>query len=165
MNDKKKKNGGNGTRVGNFLRGLKKNVLPSVLEAVGVGDLAKAIGLINESPDNAGLNKEDLETLFKLTELDMQDRSDARSMQEIALQQSDIFSKRFVYYLSIGLFSFAAIIIILLLFIEIPESNKDVVNFILGIVVGTGLTGMFQYFFGSSKGSKDKSDIMSNMIK
>jgi hypothetical protein len=37
-----------------------------------------------------------------------------------------------------------------------PEQNRDVVNFILGVVVGTGLTGVFNYFYGSSQGSKDK---------
>ena len=165
MNDKRKKNGGKGTRVGNFLRGLKKTVLPSVLDAVGVGDLAKAIGLINDSPNNAGLSKEDLEKFFKLAEMDMQDRADARSLQKAALQQNDIFSKRYIYYLATGVFIFSAIIVLLLFFVEIPKENKDVVNFILGVVVGTGLTGIFQYFFGSSKGSKDKSDILASIQK
>jgi drug/metabolite transporter (DMT)-like permease len=72
------------------------------------------------------------------------------------MEKEDLFIKRFIYYLATGIFIFAVAIVLLLFFVEIPEKNKDVVNFILGVVVGTGLTGVFQYFFGSSKGSKDK---------
>jgi drug/metabolite transporter (DMT)-like permease len=72
------------------------------------------------------------------------------------IKKEDLFIERFVYYLATGIFIFSAVIVLLLFFVEIPEENKDVVNFILGVVVGTGLTGVFQYFFGSSKGSKDK---------
>ncbi len=47
------KNGGKGTTVGNFLRSIKGKVLPSVLDAVGAGDIARAIGIISNDPKNA----------------------------------------------------------------------------------------------------------------
>ena len=58
-NPKLKKNGGPGTNAGNFLRGLVstgKKLAPALLNAVGVGDMAKAIGIISDDPDNAGLS-------------------------------------------------------------------------------------------------------------
>ena len=70
-----------------------------------------------------------------------------------------------IYYLTIGVFAFAVTIVFLLFFIEIPDKNRDVINFILGVVVGTGLTGIFQYFFGSSQGSKDKADQLKMYFK
>ena len=39
------KNGGKGTTVGNFLRSIKGKVLPSVLDAIGAGDIARASGV------------------------------------------------------------------------------------------------------------------------
>ena len=96
--------------------------------------------------------------LDKEYELDLKDRADARAMQTaIAIsKESTNLAKNFVYYLSIGVFSFSALTVLLLFFIEIPDKNRDVINFILGVLVGTGLTGIFNYFFGSSKGSSDK---------
>ena len=164
MNDKKIKNGGKGTNVGNALRWLAKSgkkIAPELLDLVGdvtgVGALNKISDLINKEKE---LSEEDKQFLMKQIELDYIDVSNARDLQKTALNQEDLFSKRFVYYLSIGLFSFSCIVVLLLFFVEVPEQNKDVVNFILGIVVGTGLTGMFQYFFGSTKGSKDKTNLL-----
>ncbi len=34
---------------------------------------------------------------------------------------------------------------------EVPAGNKDVLNIAIGFVFGTGLGGVFGFFFGSSK--------------
>lgn len=34
---------------------------------------------------------------------------------------------------------------------EIPTPNKDVINIAMGFVFGSALTGVFGYYFGSSK--------------
>ncbi len=164
-NPKLKKNGGPGTNAGNFIRGLKRNILPALMEAVGVGDLGRAIGIIKSGTSD--LTKEESEELLKLIELDHQDLKDARNMQiQIATSEnSTILAKNFIYYLATAVFIFSAVIVILLFFKDIPDKNRDVVNFILGVVVGTGLTGVFQYFFGSSKGSSDKSEQFMNTLK
>jgi len=161
MNDKKIKNGGKGTNVGNALRWLAKSgkkiaphLLNMALDAVNLDELKIEI------EKDKTIDPIDKELLFKHIEMDYKDIADARDMQKVALQQEDKFSKRFVYYLAIGVFVFSASVVILLFFVEIPKENRDVVNFILGVVVGTGLTGIFQYFFGSSKGSKDKSNFI-----
>ena len=38
-----------------------------------------------------------------------------------------------------------------------PES-KDIINLILGFLLGTALTSFIQFYFGSSSGSKSKDD-------
>lgn len=164
MNDnpKLKKNGGPGTRVGNFLRSLKNNVLPEVLQAVGVGDLAKAVGIISNDPNNAGLTNEEAQRVFELIQLDYQDLADARDLQKDALSQDDVFSKRFIYYLAIGVVAFVFILIGGLFFVEIPQDNKTIIDMVIGIVIG-GFTSIMAFFFGSSKGSKDKGDQINRM--
>jgi uncharacterized membrane protein len=41
--------------------------------------------------------------------------------------------------------------LILLAFKPIPEVNKDLLNILGGVVIGTTLGGVFGYFFGQSK--------------
>jgi len=48
----------------------------------------------------------------------------------------------------------AFIILMMLLFKTIPDSNRDVFNTIIGVVIGGGLMAAYQYFYGDS----DKKD-------
>ena len=152
------------TRVGSWLKGITGTVAPALLSAVGLGDLGTAMGLIKGG--KSGLSERDAQEALRLIDLDYADLKDARDMQvKIATSKnSTTLAKNFIYYLASGVFIFSAILVFLLFFVEIPESNKDVVNFILGIIIGTGLSQIFQFFFGSSKGSKDKEDFM-NVLK
>lgn len=146
------------TGLGKFLKGAGSIIggtLGDVLPDKGVLGIVK--NLINK---DAKLDEQQKQEALRLLELEYQDIADARALQVAALNQDDIFSKRFVYYLAIGLFSFAFIVTIMLFIVEIPDKNRDVINIIIGVVIGTGLTGMFQYFFGSSKGSKDKTKLL-----
>jgi len=161
-NPKLIKNGGEGTRVGNWLRSIgRSDILERAVNATGsvlAGDYLGAVkALIVKDPS---ITKAQLEEAKKLIELDYADRADARDLQKVALKQDDLFSKRFIYYLTIGILGFSMVIVGMLFFLEIPDTNRDVVNLILGVLVGTGLTGVFNYFYGSSQGSKDKSDII-----
>jgi hypothetical protein len=167
MNDNPKliKNGGEGTNVGRFLRGL-KDVAPDILNIAGAVtgiDALKVLGDKIKGSDS--ISEQDKIIALEMLKIDLADLADARDLQKIALQQTDLFSKRFIYYLTIGVFGFSVIIVFLLFFVEIPEKNRDVINFILGVVVGTGLTGIFQYFFGSSQGSRDKADQLKTFMK
>jgi len=45
-------------------------------------------------------------------------------------------------------------ILMMLLFKTIPDSNRDVFNTIIGVVIGGGLMAAYQYFYGDS----DKKD-------
>jgi len=156
MPDKSYKERNGTTRAGDFLRSI-KGVAPDILNLAGS---VTGFSLLNKLGDAISktdtISPEDKEIALELLKIDIGDVQDARDLQKVALQQDDLFSKRFIYYLTIAVFLFSAGIVILLFFIEMPEQNRDVVNFILGVVVGTGLTGVFNYFYGSSQGSKDK---------
>lgn len=43
------------------------------------------------------------------------------------------------------------VLLYLMLIKEIPVNNKDVLNVAIGFVFGSGLTGVYGYYFGSSK--------------
>jgi len=153
------------TRVGDFLRTI-KGVAPEILNIAGAVtgiDALKVLGDKIKGSDS--ISDQDKIIALEMLKIDLADLADARDLQKVALQQSDVFAKRFIYYLTIGVFSFSAIIVFLLFFIEVPDKNRDVINFILGVVVGTGLTGIFQYFFGSSQGSRDKADQLKTFMK
>ena len=153
------------TKVGKFLQTI-AGVAPDILELAGNITGVKLLNKLGDAIDKSDtITPEQKETALELIKLDYADLEDARDLQKVALQQDDLFSKRFIYYLTIAVFSFSALIVIMLFFVEMPEKNRDVINFILGVVVGTGLTGIFQYFFGSSAGSKDKSKELEKLMK
>ena len=49
---------------------------------------------------------------------------------------------------------------ILLLFVEPPEVNRDMISAATGAIIAICLKEVFGYFFGSSQGSADKTDIL-----
>lgn len=64
--------------------------------------------------------------------------------------------KTFVGITVMSVFVFQAVWIIVR---PIPEENREIVHFMLGEVVGMALT-LPQYYFGSSKGSQEKTEII-----
>lgn len=150
------------TRVGLWLKDKAPNLLKTLLnvggEFVPGGTALKKIAeTIKTSSD---LQKEEKTLLLTLLELDVIDRNKARDMQIAALSQNDPFAKRFIYYFAIGISGFSMVIVLLLFFIEIPESNQRIIDMILGVIIGSGLISVINFFFGSSKGSKDKTNLL-----
>lgn len=93
------------------------------------------------------------------------DRADARAMQVAALNQSDLFAKRFAYYLA-SFWSVAAVIYIALItFWTIPESNIRFADTVLGFLLGTIIATVIQYFFGSSSGSAAKQEEIREVLR
>jgi uncharacterized membrane protein len=64
--------------------------------------------------------------------------------------------KTFVGVTVMAVFVFQAVWIIVR---PVPEENREIVHFMLGEVVGMALT-LPQYYFGSSKGSQEKTQII-----
>jgi len=131
-----------------------------------VGQVGKALlsskeNGTNELAQELLSNQEDylqeLELIFK-------DKESAREMQKVALEQEDLFSKRFIYYFATLIFIFSATIIILLFFVDIPADNQRIIDMAIGIIIGTGLVSVIQFFFGSSKGSKDKTKYLNGKL-
>jgi hypothetical protein len=81
-------------------------------------------------------------------------------MQIAALQQDDWLAKNFIYIFTAVWSIFAMVYFAFVTFGTVAESGIRMADTILGVLIGTVLTGFFNFFFGSSKGSKDKSDAL-----
>lgn len=55
--------------------------------------------------------------------------------------------------------------IFLITFVEIPEQNQRYADTVLGVIISMVLTTVYNYFFGSSKGSTDKQKTIETNIK
>ncbi len=163
MPDKKKsfKEGGPGSKIGNFLRSIEMDDIlnvASVATSFATGNVAGGLNAIKDIIDkDENIKAEDRAIANSIIALEFADLANARQMQvDVSTSEhTTLLAKNFIYYLAMGTFAFSVTVVIMLFFVEIPESNKDVVNFILGIIIGTGLVGIYQFFFGSSKGSKE----------
>jgi len=45
--------------------------------------------------------------------------------------------------------------------IQLPQESWQIINTVVGFLLGVGLSAIIQYFYGSSMGSKNKEKIIS----
>ena len=130
-----------------------KEIVGDVLPEKGALGIVKNL-IQKDSKINAALKLEALH----LIELDLENTKDARDLQKVALQQDDKFSKRFIYYLAIFWSVVGASYIFFATFTKVvnPKMADTVLGFLLGTIVAT----IINFFFGSSKGSKDKDKLL-----
>ena len=146
---------------------LVANNLPKLAQAVtdkGVKYVEDKLGL----PLKPDMSEEELARIrqeaqkfeeFQIT-TDLANLKDARAMQVAALSQDDLFSKRFVYYFIMFWSFVSALYIGLVTFTTIPEANVRTTDTVLGIILGTIITGMFNYLIGSTITSRQKNDLL-----
>lgn len=149
------------TRVGAFLETVAPTVLELAGDLTGVGALNKLGEMIDKSPD---MSEQDKNIALEMLRYDVEDRKSAREMQVAALGQDDVFSKRFNYYLASAIFGVFSIVLILLFFVEIPEGNNEIVYMGFGTFIGIVGT-VAAFYFGSSSGSKDKTEGLMQAMK
>lgn len=137
---------------------------------------------INKAAESGGLTQEELvklkdfelqnqEQLIKYSEVVEQlsldrdkaylaDVQNARDMQERAMTSSDPWVRRFVYGFAVllTLLSFGFIYFVLFRGDFLTSTNKDLVNTIVGFLLGTTMSTVIGFFYGSSKGSSDKNE-------
>lgn len=166
--------------------GLMKNglgLLSKVIQKKGKDFIEKKTGVDLSSPD---LTEEQLlqlkqyemnheEELLKLAieekELELkhekvylEDVQDARDLQKESLKQSDVFSKRFIYYYAIAVTILTFIYIFWITFGKIPPENVRFADTILGFCIGSIISVIINFFYGSSQGSKKKDEIKNGII-
>lgn len=134
-----------------------------------------AVGKVIESVGNAAdslftsddeRNKAEIEVRRIDGEIEkayLADIDSARKMQMSALQQDDLFSKRFVYYFSIAWSLFAMAFMSVVTLIEIPKDNVNTVNVVLGFLLGTAISSIFNFFLGTSRSSQRKDDTIQQL--
>jgi hypothetical protein len=88
------------------------------------------------------------------------DTANARGMQEKAMDNEDPWVRRFIYFYAILLTVLSFLFLYLVLWNPegkmIDPQNKDLVNTITGFLLGTTMSAVIGFFFGSSSGSADK---------
>lgn len=153
------------------LKSIGANAAATLIEKTGkavdslITSKEEAMALNNELAKIANEHEEEMETLrIKEIELELKDIDSARVMQAEALKQADLFSKRFIYYLTAGLLFAVLLYDFLLFFVHYPPENRDMINFISGTLNATGFVAIINFFYGSSKGSKDAGERMDKML-
>ena len=143
-----------------------EEVLGIASKVTGINEKDKALEAI-QSDSNIALEfkKAVMKDKHRLDEMFLADKKNAREMQNTALNQGDLFSKRFVYYFAIGWSVFAMIYLGAITFVDLPEGSTRFADTILGFLLGTIISGIIQFFYGSSQGSKDKNVQQNDIVK
>jgi uncharacterized membrane protein YwzB len=93
------------------------------------------------------------------------DTDSARKMQIAALQQDDLFAKRFIYGFAIFWSLFAMVFFGFVTFGTVPEKNLRMADTILGFLIGTAISGIFNFFLGTTYRSQKKDETISSLAR
>ena len=134
-----------------------------IAKKFGVEDTVAAVANAITGDPEAG--KKLRELALEYAKMDLENVNDARAMQNTALNQSDVFSKRFVYYFAAFWSVFAVVYIFAITFATIPQGNIRFADTIIGFLLGTVVATILNFFYGTSKSSQDKTDKMAEMMR
>ena len=163
------------------LLGILKGVAPVLATAVAgpaggaaVGWIASKLGIPDDTIE--GVTKAltgNPEMTMKLKELDLeyaklevQDRDSARQAyaQVATSEHATKLDKVVVPVLALGVVGLAFTLIGVLMFVNTPQDQQQIIIFALGFI--TSAAGqVLSFYFGSSQGSKDKTEEMKGMLK
>jgi hypothetical protein len=149
------------TAVAGPLGGAAVTALASKL---GVSDSVDAVAKAIAGDPAAAQKIAELE--LEYAKLDAQDRDSARkAYAAIATSENSTkLDKLVVPILALGVVGLAFILIGVLMFIDTPNDQQQLVIFALGFI--TSAAGqVLSFYFGSSQGSKDKTEDMKGMVK
>jgi hypothetical protein len=130
----------------------------AIADKLGVADTLEAVTAAVQADPEAAQKLAEID--LKQFELEVQDRDSARKMQIAALQQDSWFAKNFLYLFTSAWSIFAMVFFSFVTFGHVPESGTRMADTILGVLIGTVITGFFNFFFGSSKSSQDKTQLL-----
>ena len=150
------------TNVGSGLKVLASLVAPNLVNALdGVEDVAGALGIIKDSDESPEVKAQLQQYTLEQYQLEVEDRMSARK------RESDVLNAGGNNYLMnvIGWGITASFIMVALTglgIIAVPEDiNSNYLMFASGSIV-TAFMAVVSYYFGSSIGSKQKTNIMNN---
>ena len=164
----------------NELLGLLKGIAPTLATAVagplggaavtalaskfGVSDSVDAVAKAIAGDPQAAQKLAEME--LEYAKLDAADRDSARkAYAAIATSENSTkLDKLVVPILALGVVGLAFTLIGILMFVDTPSDQQQLVIFALGFI--TSAAGqVLSFYFGSSQGSKDKTEDMKGMIK
>jgi hypothetical protein len=163
------------------LLGILKGVAPVLATAIAgpaggaaVGWLADKLGIPGETVEGiTAALQGNPELTMKLKELDLeyakmdaQDRDSARKAyaQVATSEYSTKLDKLVVPVLALGVVGLAFTLIGVLMFVNTPQDQQQIIIFALGFI--TSAAGqVLSFYFGSSQGSKDKTEEIKGMLR
>jgi hypothetical protein len=101
-----------------------------------------------------------------MAEIDAKDRDSARKAHvELATNANvPLLDKLTMPILALGTVGLAFVLIAVLIFRDVPESQENIIIFALGFITSAA-TQVLSFYFGSSQGSKDKSSQLNGLKK
>jgi hypothetical protein len=162
------------------LLSILKTAAPALATAVAgplggaaVGMIADKLGLSDKTVEavTAALttNPENIQKLKEMElefyKIDAQDRDSARK-REVEMAKADVhfITKNITSLLALGTVSGALVMTSLIFFVDFPDSQENIIIFVLGSLFGIA-TQVMSYYFGSSQGSKDKTKEIEGLMK
>lgn len=142
-----------------------QNVAAKVVDiaqaVTGSADPDSAMAVLNADPTKVLEFKQSVMANAAAIEMAyLADVQSARNMQMAALGQDDLFSKRFVYVFAAAWSAFAMVYFAAVTFAVVPTEGQRIADTILGVLIGNVLGSVFSYFFGSTKGSAEKTRLL-----
>ena len=131
----------------------------AMAEKLGVEDTVEAVTQHLQANPDAALKLAEIE--LKQFELEVEDRDSARKAHAAIATSPDAhwLEKLVVPILALGTVGLCFLLIGILVLTNIPDSQENIVIYALGFV--TSAAGqVLSFFFGSSQGSKDKTEAM-----
>jgi hypothetical protein len=142
------------TMVAGPLGGL---AVKAIAEKFGVADTVEAVTNAIQSDPDAAMKLREID--LKELEAHAKDRDSARN-RETAIATSaaaPMLNKVVTPVLALGVVGLSFILFAILIFVDVKPEAKDILIYILG-VLSAAVTQILSYYFGSSQGSKDKSE-------
>ena len=148
------------TKVGKFLSEKGSKVIDIVGDFIPTVDMIS--NLISTDPNLTPEERQEAQRLvLEESRLEIEDRKSARE-REIEIAKT---GRKDVLQLSAGFTALLAFIIMILAVIfKMPGIETNIFHQLMGIIEGVALT-VFAYYFGTSKGSKDKQSMIDNILK
>jgi hypothetical protein len=136
----------------------------AIASRLGVGDSVEAVAKAIAGDPQAAQKIAELE--LEYAKLDAQDRDSARKAYATVATSENAtkLEKLVVPVLALGVVGLAFCLIGVLMFVDTPNDQQQLVIFALGFI--TSAAGqVLSFYFGSSQGSKDKTEDMKGMVK
>jgi hypothetical protein len=129
----------------------------AIASKFGVEDTLEAVTNAIQSDPEAAMKLREID--LKEIEAHAKDRDSARN-RETAIATSaaaPMLNKLVTPVLALGVVGLSFVLFTILIFVDVQPEAKDILIYILG-VLSAAVTQILSYYFGSSQGSKDKSD-------
>lgn len=142
------------TMVAGPLGGL---AVKAIAEKFGVEDTIEAVTAAIQSDPDAAIKLREID--LKEIEAHAKDRDSARD-REVQIATSGAaptLNKVVTPILALGVVGLSFLLFAILIFVDVKPEAKDILIYILG-VLSAAVTQILSYYFGSSQGSKDKSE-------